>query len=425
MIRSTSLIWRVSLLIAAALLATLILTSINSRDSKEIQVKILSGPANGGFNSFANSLTSTLKKDGIKLEPIVTKGSADNLSKLGNYDQPTIALALSNASGSGNERTIALLHEEFLVVFIKDEFANTFKNFEDLSKLEKVSIGYPKSGTEQITTRLFNNRLPKGRILVEDKNVGAEFKNNKLNAAVLLTTPGTTLFTQLCATPGIQLFGLGTSANSIDSAKSRVISLLNPSLQPVTLPPGLCGQLPAQEIHTVSIRSALITHEKTDEEIVNRFTKSFFKNRVAISEKFPLNANVREKYEPENVPYPYHEGATSYYLRKDPVFIVKYAELLSLLLALGLSLYSSAKSFSSWNHSRKKNLIDEYYKDIKSIELSEDPHQIKERELLDLRSRAFTDLIDEKLEGNETFVIFQDYLESVLERVRYESRTTL
>ena len=74
---------------------------------------------------------------------------------------------------------------------------------------------------------------------------------------------------------------------------------------------------------------------------------------------------------------------------------------------------------------RKKNRIDGYY--VETVELTADlsgasDESLKEAHgaLLGLRQKAFADLVAEKLDANESFTIFQDYLAS--ERAAVEAR---
>jgi hypothetical protein len=124
---------------------------------------------------------------------------------------------------------------------------------------------------------------------------------------------------------------------------------------------------------------------------------------------------IREDYRPGTVTVPYHRGAIAYYHREEPAFFVEYAEAISLGLTLLVGLYSGSIAFREWMRRRMKNRIDAYLlevekqtADLGSMSLDQ---LIKQRDALDeVRHRAFSDLVTERLLADESFTIFQNHL---------------
>ena len=111
---------------------------------------------------------------------------------------------------------------------------------------------------------------------------------------------------------------------------------------------------------------------------------------------------------------PYHEGAVAYFEREEPPFLVEHAEATSLVVTLLAGGFSVLLGIGKWYDRRRKNRIDAFYNEVRdaTAELGSDPDEIRAARLalLSARQRAFDDLIDEKVEANESFTIFQDYV---------------
>ena len=122
---------------------------------------------------------------------------------------------------------------------------------------------------------------------------------------------------------------------------------------------------------------------------------------------------------------PYHAGAVHYFERTRPPFIVEYAETMSLAFTLLVGLFSCAVAAREWMRRKMKNRIDVFYVEVEELTgdldgMSLDELIAQRRALRDLRRRAFAELVAERLEANESFTIFQDFLAN--ERAAIEAR---
>ena len=79
--------------------------------------------------------------------------------------------------------------------------------------------------------------------------------------------------------------------------------------------------------------------------------------------------------------------------------------------------FSVGVAVREWMRRKMKNRIDVFYVEVENADddmddISSTSLSPIERALRDLRRRAFAELVAERLEANESFTIFQDYLAS-------------
>jgi len=122
---------------------------------------------------------------------------------------------------------------------------------------------------------------------------------------------------------------------------------------------------------------------------------------------------LKESYVPGAGGLAYHPGAIAYYERFKPSFIVEYAESLSLGLTLLVGAWSGTLALRGWFARARKNRIDAYYVEVvrDAPDLSQagrDELLARRDHLVRVRERAFNDLVDERLQADESFVIFQN-----------------
>ena len=131
---------------------------------------------------------------------------------------------------------------------------------------------------------------------------------------------------------------------------------------------------------------------------------------------------IREDYDPASVSLNYHRGATAYYQRKEPPFFVEYAEALSLGLTLLLAIYSVSIALRQFVRRRMKNRVDAYLLQVE--QLATDCHGLDQQGLKsqhtalhELRRKAFSDLVAERLLADDAFIILQNHLRDELREI--------
>jgi hypothetical protein len=187
-----------------------------------------------------------------------------------------------------------------------------------------------------------------------------------------------------------------------------------PGVNPDVIPARTYGRYPERAIGTVSVDAILVVNKNTPSYVVQRVAETLFSNRVSLTQIHQAAAELTEKFDHELLGFPIHKGALDYYHRNKPPFLVAYAEVLSLGLALAVAIISGFVAIREWGRRNKKNRIDIYYLKIEEVAEGLSPDHSKSdlmdgrRQLMILRKNAFTDLVAERLDANESFSIFLD-----------------
>jgi hypothetical protein len=167
------------------------------------------------------------------------------------------------------------------------------------------------------------------------------------------------------------------------------------------------------------VSALLIAHRDLDQDLVRAITETIFVHRSGSDglegDGLAVARRIREDFRPNLSQIPYHPGAISYYDREEPPFFVEYAEAISLGLTLLVGAYSGYIAIREWMRRRMKNRVDAYLLEVDRM--TSDLRGLTVDELTDLRDRldqvrqrAFSDLVSERLYADEAFTIFQTHL---------------
>jgi len=375
------------------------------------------------------AMESALTSAGFKVMIKNGSGSQENIawinsSEGGNCEgnKPCIKLALvqNDSEGFGDETVLTSLYEEYAFVFVSEQYAESIRNLDELSSLKAISLGLRDSGARSTVGKLFNE-MPNNLLEFENAKLAEGFTTGLIDAAILLSNPNSVLLQSLCRTPGVRLIGLGGEKN--DQAKAMATSLLYPYIFAKELPMYLCASHPRKNIHTVGVKTLLVSSRFANKKIITDIMETLFSGRVKMAKKFHLAGAIQEGSQQESLAFPFHDGAHAYYNRRAPGFIVRYAEVFALVLTVLFGLSTIIPVINKGISRFRKERIDIYYQDIKNIVENTDRSSSRKVEsLLQLRSRAFEDLIREKLAADDSFSIFLDYLNAELERFKYDGK---
>ncbi len=193
---------------------------------------------------------------------------------------------------------------------------------------------------------------------------------------------------------------------------------------PFIIPKNMFGNYPDDPILTIAVDAVLVAREGIPNDVVYEITKMIVEQKGVLGQKNNIFGFVTEKFNAEKLKFPIHEGAKDYFERNEPTFLEKYIDVIGFAFTIILTFFGGIKSFLVWNKLRKKNRIDEYYKivlatldnlnNINHIDLLE----IELKNLIELRKKAFSELINEKLTANESFRIFTELLDNTLQDIR-------
>jgi len=393
-----------------------------SNDDTTPELVIATGPESGTYHVLGVALGRMLESEGIVETAIVhsTEGSVSNMGMI-ESGAADLAIIQSDTPTHENARLITRLYEEVLHILVARDVADEIRTVHDLEG-RRLSLGGHGSGTRQVAQKVLDHfRIAVAEDLAMDpRQTAAALSEGSIDAAFLLTAIPSPTVELLVEDDAVRFLSLGNAQETGNEADA--LALVFPALHAMTIPRSTYATLPANPVRTIGVTAQLIVAQHLAPEVVHRITRKVFQQRTRLAGSeggLAVAKRVREHYEPGSVNLPYHPGAVAYYERSQPPFLVEYAEAISLGLTVMVGLYSGYIAIRGWIRRRRKNRIDEYY--VEAVEHAVDAGETnlevlreRRRALANLRRRAFSDLVDEKLDADESFAILQDHINSEL-----------
>lgn len=390
-------------------------------------IVIATGPETGTYHALGTAFGGVLEANGIvgSAQVVATEGSAENMDLIGGKGgRADFALVQGDTRANSRARLVASLYEEHLHILVASDLAAEILSIDDL-RGRRVSLGGVGSGTRQVARRVLAHfRIEVGEDLaVPPARLSDGFVANEIDAAFILTAIPSPTIQQLSRGDWIRFLPLGDAQEIGNEADA--LAFVHPSLHATVIPHSTYGRLPERPTLTVGVTAQLLAARDVNDSLVRQLTKTLFEQRSNLGidgERLAAAQRIRERYLPSSAAIPYHPGAVAYYTRRQPPFLVEYAETMSLLLTVMVGLYSAYIAFREWSRRRRKNRIDAFYveatrhfDDIQSA--SAESLVERHKALVNLRRSAFADLIDERLDANESFTILQDQIDSELRSI--------
>ena len=397
---------------------------IGALSKQPVEMRIGTGGEGGTYFPLGRGLAAVFNRvlpDRIRAEAITTAGSTDNLERLYAGDV-NAAIVQNDASVRPVVRAIAPLYPEVLQIVVRHEI----ENLTDFIG-RKAAAGPENSGTDKLVGRVLDHFGMSGyaETLIHCDTTEAiqRFMQGELDAVFIVSGLKSPAVEQLLATGKATLLSLGDP--SIVGSALDGLRISHPFLTRSVIPARTYGVHPKSAVGTVAVQAVLVTRVDMDDGLIQAITETLFDNRVALMEAHRVATHLTEQFDPAALQAPLHKGAARYYRRDAPPFFVQYAELMSLVLSLVLVIGSALIALSRWVQRRKKDRIDVYYLEIRDVMKRWETGQATSRgaasELIALRTRAFEDLVSERLSADASFTIFQDYVTSELHKLeRYQ-----
>jgi TRAP transporter TAXI family solute receptor len=381
----------------------------------------------------------------IKIQIVSTAGSLDNAKRLQNK-KADLALVQNDIQATAEIRSITAIHPELLHFLChKDSGVQTLQ---DLSG-KKVAVGLKDSGTERFTMELFGyfgvdpstlqlTHLPidkAAKELIAGEVSAILYVTGLGNSAVMKAIgSGNVRFAQLASpsNPGTST-ETWNDANLWSETLSTGFKIHHPHVSPHTIPllayRGADSQQghPHQPVATVGVKAVLVCHKELPNELAETIARTIFEHRAVLSQKHIAFVSLNEKSSIAHLQFPLHIGAEQFFQRKDPGFLEKYVEVMGFVLTVALIIWSGLIWARRWYIQRRKNRIDTYYQAVEDIirrlQDGTDLNEIDELEgeLLKIRQRASAELVNEQLDANESYIIYQNMLngcQTMLVRMR-------
>jgi len=190
-------------LIFIILLLLPILYILLDRNNHIKSIKIAVGDKSSAYYKDALKYKEELKKDGISLELVFTKGSIESQKKLLNSE---VDFAFIKA-GTEKEKVLALANVAYEPIWI---FYNN-KEISDLKSLKgkKISISTKGSGIRPIARELLNlvgiNNFNSKLYFLSDKDAIKALKEKKIDVMFYISAPNSSLLNELMLIPNIHL----------------------------------------------------------------------------------------------------------------------------------------------------------------------------------------------------------------------------
>jgi TRAP transporter TAXI family solute receptor len=393
-----------------------------SSDDTVGHVVIATGPESGTYHTLGVRLASMLEDSGLveSTEVLITDGSVSNMDMI-SAGEADIAIIQSDTRVDQQARLVARLYNEVLHILVARDAAEEIRTIQDLGD-RRVAMGSAGSGTRQVAQRVLHHFQVEA---VEDlalapSEAAAALLDGSADAVFQLTAIPSSTVAQLCREEAAVFLSLGDAQEVGNEADA--LALVFPAMHHETIPRSTYGLLPLNPISTVGVTAQLVVSDGLPKEFVKHVTREIFQRRARMAgsgDSDSVARRMRENYQPGSVSLPYHPGAIAYYERAQPPFLVEYAESLSLLLTVMVGLYSGYLGLRQWIRRSRKNRIDEYY--VEAVGHAVDPAETdlevltrRRMALIELRQRAFSDLVHEKLDADESFTILQDHINSEL-----------
>jgi len=360
--------------------------------------------------------------DRVHAEVLETSGSNDNARRL-EAGEVEMAIIQNDTEVSAAVRAIAPLYPEVLQVVVRADAG--IGTIEDAWG-HPISAGPAGSGTDVLASRVLDHfgMAAYADTLVHCSTSEAveRFERGEIDGAFIVSGLKSSAVARLLSGQG-RLLSLGDPAQVGSALEGLRVS--HPFLSRSVIPARTYGEQPVEPVGSVAVQAVLVVRADLEARLVHDLTAAIFENRVGLMKAHRAAAHLSEQFDPSALQAPLHEGAEQYYRRDAPPFYVAYAEFMSLLLTLGLAGASGFLAVRRWVRRTKKDRIDVYYLDIQTLMQRWEDGEITAREatdaLLELRSRAFEELVEERLAADQSFTIFQDYVTSEMTKLERAS----
>jgi TRAP transporter TAXI family solute receptor len=400
-----------------------------SGDDTRREIVIATGPETGTYHALGRALGRVLEATGVVQSAKVraTEGSVANMELIGSVESGVdLAFVQSDTPASTRARLVAPLYDEVLHILVSTVWAGDIRSLDDL-RGRRVALGPEGSGTRQLSKRVLEHfGVDVGEDLaLSPGETSAGLIDGSVHAAFVLNAIPARMVADLAEADAVRFLSLGDAQEYGNEADA--LALVFPSIRGTTIPRSTYVRLPKRPVRTIEVSAMLIARSDLDPNLVRSIAATVFENRSGAGglegADLVVARRIREDYRPGAVAIPFHQGAIAYYHREEPPFFVEYAEAISLGLTLLVGVYSSYIALREWMRRRMKNRIDAYLLEVEGqtgnlVSLSLDD-LIEHRDALEqLRHRAFSDLVSERLLADESFTILQNHLRDELAAVK-------
>jgi len=190
------------------------------------------------------------------------------------------------------------------------------------------------------------------------------------------------------------------------------MSMVFPKLHPFVLPKSFYNGRPKEPVLTIAIPDILVACRDLDDVTVYNIIKTITENKAQLIQNDNIYNLLNTNSNNELFSYPLHEGAKQYIRRNEPSVWTKYASTIWPFLSIIAIIAGGIASLHQYIRQRKRVRIETLYTDLLQIRKrafkskDSEKREIIQKELRDIRSKAFDALMENKLSTDESFSIF-------------------
>ncbi|MDX2305455.1 MAG: TAXI family TRAP transporter solute-binding subunit [Microscillaceae bacterium] len=348
-------------------------------------------------------------------------GSISNCDRLmkGKAD---LALAQNDvpiANSTGDLRTMLPLYPQLFFILYADSLKPS--SLRELIVGRNIAIG-PKSGGTANFAQHFLELM--GIDASEYTLVYTSYKENTVSertpVSITVTAFNNERIIQMLAENKAKIWSLDDPENLGKGSLVEGFCMQYPYARPFIIPRNTFQTHPEQPVLTLALDNVLLVHKSVDKHVVFDLVGTILGNKEILVQKDALYNFIHDDFDKESLQFPLHEGVKDYLDRHQPSFYERYADLLALSLTLTTILVGGISTLISWNKRRKKERIDQYYQKVIQIENKlKNSQNISELHqgiegLNQLRQKAFAQLMNEKLQADDSFRIFITLIQDVI-----------
>ena len=406
---------------AVLLLGLLVFAIIKS--SRRTELKLSAGQSGGMYNPIATSIAELIEQadPDIKIEVLESDGSAQNASRLSN-NQAHLALLQNDTAGDDSIRSLVPLQTGALHFLARKDAKIT-----NLGELEgkKVGVGLETSGSHRLVTELLSHfevdltKIDLHHLTIQEAS--KQIRDGDIDAMLMVIGLKTEVIDQTIACGKVEFVPIGRHAGP--GSVIEGFRLTNPFVEPwliprhcYAMPHGDLPGVPEEAIPTIAVRTVLVARSDLSNSVAQKITQLVIENRNRLTRKHRDVSLMEDNLDHSKFQFPLHPGASQYYNRNEPGFLVRYAEVIGLLASLAFTLYGLVRTGRRWLLQRQKDRIDAYYNELNHLldhmlkPMTLDQVRGVEVQLHRIRSTALDLLAKERLLPDESFRIFQTLL---------------
>lgn len=357
-------------------------------------VRLATGSPTGEYYAFGNAIAQVTEANEpkIRIEVIESDGSKQNMDDVHTH-AVDLALVQNDTPIKRNVRAIAQLYPEmFHLIANKDANINTLSDLNG----KRIALMPEGSGSYDLFWPLSQHYgLTKDNLQFRSMTVNEahrSLQNGSVDALFRIIGLGNNSVAELLTNEQLKLVPID---------QIGALQLTQPYLESTIIPKGSYdggSPVPSEDLPVVAVSALLIANADVHPDVVKAITRILYEHRSELVRINPRTANIQSPDTSQNLGFPLHEGARSYYTQDNPSFLVTYAEPIGLLLSVSILLCSSLWQGRQWLISNQKDRADRYNLEIlnliEKIEQAKDFNELQElrQQLLEILRKVVVDL---------------------------------